>query len=317
MRPFRPPVTLLVLPILLAALTASAEPIQPIPVDVEYDQTKAQLGKRLFFDPQLSRDGRVSCAFCHSPGHGGAEPRAVSQGVYERAGSMNAPTVFNAYYNFRQFWNGRAKDLKEQATGPIHNPVEMDLSPEEVEARLNADTDYRARFKALYGNGRITLDQVADAIAEFEKALTTPNAKFDRWLRGEARLSTDEESGYLLFKSLGCVSCHNGINVGGNSYQYLGAINPVDNVTTGGDLYARTGQEFDRNRYKVPSLRNIALTAPYLHDGSRATLEEALATMAYHNLGFTLSEVETAQLKAFLYTLTGETPAILSQGDTP
>ena len=312
------PLLLLALPTALACAPAAAdEPIQPIPREVVYDAEKAELGKRLFFDPRLSRDGRVSCATCHDPAHGGAEPRATSQGVFEREGAMNAPTVYNAYFNFRQFWNGRAKDLKEQATGPIHNPVEMDLSPEEVERTLNADEHYLERVRTLYGSDRVTLDQVADAIAEFEKALTTPDAKFDRWLRGETELAAEEKEGYLLFKSLGCISCHNGVNVGGNSYQYLGAVNPVQEPPSGGDLYARTGREFDRNRYKVPTLRNIALTAPYLHDGSRATLEQALATMAYHNLGFVLSEEETGKLSAFLHTLTGETPAILREGSRP
>lgn len=306
---------MLLLGVLACTTPADAdEPIQPIPRQVDYDRAKAELGKRLFFDTRLSRDGQVSCGSCHSPGHGGAEPRATSQGVFKRQGAMNAPTVFNAYFNFRQFWNGRAKDLHEQATGPMHNPVEMDLTTEEIEARVNDDPHYRERFEALYRAERISLDLIADAIVEFEKALTTPNAKFDRWLRGELELADEEHQGYLLFKSLGCVSCHNGINVGGNSYQYLGAVNPVRNVTDGGDLYARTGEEFDRNRYKVPSLRNIALTAPYLHDGSRATLGEALATMAYHNLGFELSGEETRLLHAFLNTLTGDTPAILSDG---
>ncbi|GAB6042510.1 cytochrome-c peroxidase [Endothiovibrio diazotrophicus] len=308
------------LPLLVALLAPPVladEPILPIPRSIPYDHAKAELGKRLFFDPRLSSDGKVACVSCHNPSHGGAEPRAHSLGVYRRAGTINAPTVYNAYFNFRQFWNGRAKDLQEQAGGPIHNPVEMDLSAAEVARRLEQDDDYRARFTAVYGDGPITFDHAADAIAEFEKALTTPNAKFDRWLRGEGKLTTEEAAGYLLFKSLGCVSCHNGINVGGNSYQYLGAVNPVTDVAAGGDLYARTGDEFDRNRYKVPSLRNIELTAPYLHDGSRATLEEALATMAYHNLGFTLSRQETRRLSAFLHTLTGDTPAILGAEQAP
>jgi len=286
------------------------EPIIPIPRTVEYDENKALLGKRLFSETLLSSDNTVSCHSCHDFNFGGAESKPVSIGVYNRVGNLNAPTVLNSYFNFRQFWNGRAIDLKEQAKGPLHNIIEMDMTVEKVEKVLNAHDEYLGLFKQVYGKVPITFELVVDAIAEFEKALFTPDSIFDRYLRGEIELSKTEKKGYILFKTLGCISCHNGINIGGNSFQYIGAINPLENEVKG-DLYEISGDPFDKNRFKVPSLRNIALTAPYLHDGSRKSLADILILMAYHNLGFSLSQEEIALLTSFLKTLTGKTPKIL------
>lgn len=291
----------------------ASEPIQPIPRQVDYNEAKALLGKKLFSDPILSSDRRVSCASCHDFSAGGADRRTVSIGVFERKGNINSPTVLNSRFNFRQFWNGRARDLKEQAMGPLHSPVEMDMRPKEIERRLNTHPDYPRMFKAVYRDTQITFEQVIDAIAEFEMALYTPDSKFDLYLRGEGELSDEEKAGYVLFKSIGCITCHNGINVGGNSFQYLGAINPVEDIKSGGDVYAMTGDPFDKNRFKVPSLRNIELTSPYLHDGSRQTLAEVLDLMAHHNLGFSLTRDENRKISAFLKTLTGKSPPILSQ----
>jgi cytochrome c peroxidase len=297
--------------LLFSPFARSLEPILPLPRSIEYDRPKAELGKQLFFDKQLSADGRIACASCHDPQHGGAEPWPTSIGVFDQRGRVNAPTVFNSYFNFRQFWNGRARDLQEQAAGPLHNPIEMAMTPEKVEGYLNDDRVYRERFKAVFGEGPIRFQQATEAIAEFEKALITPDSKLDRYLRGEAVLAPQEAAGYRLFKRLGCVTCHNGINIGGNSYQYLGAVIPVDIDAQGSDRYALTGDPFDKNRFKVPSLRNIALTAPYLHDGSGEDLEALVGMMAYHNLGFPLSKDETAKILVFLNTLTGRTPDIL------
>lgn len=298
---------------------ASASPIggeeslKPLPQSIEYNRDKAKLGKRLFFDTRLSSDGSISCASCHIPEHGGAEPRVVSTGVHGHKGAMNAPSVYNAYFNFRQFWNGRADNLQKQAAGPLSNPIEMNFSEQELERYINADKSYAQSFLKIYGVEHATATEVTDAIAEFEKALITPNALFDRYLRGEVELEPDQAEGYRLFKSLGCITCHNGINIGGNSYQYLGAVNPVPHNDGSGDLYSRTGNEFDKNRFKVPSLRNIALTAPYLHDGSQPALRDVLKIMAYHNISFRLTEQEIDYLIAFLNTLTGETPEIMKQ----
>ncbi len=308
--------------ILLIALVAlvwatdllETEPIKPIPQKVEYDKKKAKLGKLLFHDPILSKNKTVSCATCHDLyNKWGTDHREASVGINGQSTGVNAPSVFNAVFNFRQFWDGRARDLREQALGPIHNPKEMGMTKEEVERRLNENPVYRKLFKEVYGTDRITFDQVIDAIVEFEKALITPNSKFDRFLRGEIELSKEELEGYKLFKRLGCISCHNGINVGGNSFQLFGAVIPVEWKPSNPDRYRITGREFDKNRYKVPSLRNVACTYPYFHDGSAKTLEEAVRKMSYHNLGYKLSEDEVRKIVAFLKTLTGELPEILKE----
>jgi cytochrome c peroxidase len=294
----------------VTGLWAGEEPIVPIPRHLSYDKAKAQLGKLLFMDPQISADGTVSCLSCHSFDHGGADPRPVSIGVHGAKGNANAPTVYNAYFNFRQFWNGRARDLKDQANGPLHNPVEMDMVPKEIETYLRRNDYYEESFRRIYGR-EPTYDDMLDAIAEFEKALFTPDCKFDYYLRGAGELSALEAKGYRLFKTLGCITCHNGVNIGGNSFQKFGLIHPYLWKPAFPDRYDITRNPADKNVYKVPTLRNIALTAPYFHDGSAATLKEALRKMAYHNLGFELNRSEIEAIEAFLRTLTGKTPAIV------
>jgi cytochrome c peroxidase len=298
--------------LLSAASILSDEPVKPVPLTLKYDEAKALLGKKLFFDKRLSLTREVSCSSCHNPNFGMADGKKVSMGVKGHVGALNAPTVYNSRFNFRQFWNGRAWNLEEQASGPLHNPIEMDMSSALVEQRVQDDSVYRAAFEKIYGKERVTFEHIIDAIVEFENALITPNAKFDRYLRGEVELAPDELQGYLTFKSLGCVSCHNGVNLGGNSFQYLGAVNPVEGKLKG-DRYEITKDPFDHNRFKVPTLRNIELTAPYLHDGSQETLEGVLDVMAFHNLGFRLNENQIRQLAAFLKSLTGERPAILDK----
>ena len=286
------------------------EPITPIPNSIVYDKNKALLGKKLFFDTILSKDRTLSCASCHSFLHGGADGKVVATGINNSQGSLNSPTVFNAVFSFSQFWNGRAKDLREQALGPIHNPIEMGLSLDEAVQRLQNDAAYQEAFFAITKRATITQDDLAQMIAEFEKTLITPNAKFDRYLLGKEKLSDEELKGYMLFKTLGCVMCHNGINIGGNSYQKLGAIIPMERKEAIDDRYALTNRESDKNVFKVPTLRNIALTAPYFHDGKVATLREAITKMLYHNLGVNLSDETVDALVAFLQTLTGDIPDI-------
>ena len=298
--------TLFCFPLLLNA----SEPITPIPESIPHDKKRAALGQKLFFDTILSKDKTLSCASCHSFSHGGADGKTVSTGVNHSQGSLNSPTVFNAVFNFSQFWNGRAKDLAEQALGPIHNPIEMGLSLEEAVQRLQNNESYQKEFESITKRPTITQNDLAQMIAEFEKTLITPNAKFDRYLMGKETLSDEEMKGYMLFKTLGCVMCHNGINVGGNSYQKLGAIIPMKREEAIDDRYALTKRESDKNVFKVPTLRNIALTAPYFHDGKVATLHEAISKMLYHNLGVNLSEETVDALVAFLQTLTGDIPAI-------
>jgi len=296
--------------ILSASLLAyAAEPIVPIPQKIAYDPIKAKIGQVLFFDPILSKDKTVACVNCHNLYTGGADSDAVSSGIEGKKGRMNAPTVLNAVFNFKQFWNGRAKNLAEQASGPIHNPVEMGMSDRMVAARLNADRKYRQLFQPLKGSDRITFDDVTGTIAEYEKTLITPNSRFDRFLRKEIRLTPKEELGYADFKRLGCISCHNGVNIGGNSFQKFGVITPVTWSENSDDRYQMTRREQDKNVYKVPTLRNIVLTAPYFHDGRSKTLKDAIALMSNHNLGIPLSNEESDNILAFLHTLTGTLPA--------
>ena len=298
--------------ILIYSILLASEPIKPIPQTISYDKTKAELGKLLFFDPILSKDKSVACISCHDFEHGGADPRPVSIGVNGKKGSVNSPTVYNAIFNFTQFWNGRAKDLNEQLEGPLHNPVEMAMSNEEIEKRLNNSKFYKKLFKKIYKKNRIEYYMIKDVIVEFEKALTTPNAKFDKFLRGETKLSTKEYKGYVLFKRLGCIICHNGINIGGNSFQKIGSVIPIRKKLNN-DRYQITKNPEDRFVYRVPTLRNITLTAPYFHDGSVKTLKEAINIMAYHNLGFRLNQKEQNLILAFLHTLTGEKPQIVNE----
>ncbi len=303
----------LYLTFLLGHLSYAKEPIVPLPQKPDYNEAKAQIGKQLFFDPRLSRDRNVSCASCHNFSYGGADKRTVSLGVDNRKGNIQSPTVLNARFNFRQFWNGRAVDLLDQAHGPLLNPKEMALSKEEITQRINASQKYRKLFKAVYHTDDITMDMVIDAIAEFEKALVTPNSKFDRYLRGEIALSPEEQEGYLNFKELGCVTCHNGINIGGNSFQKIGLFNPYPYSDAYPDRYSVTRKDYDKNVFKVPTLRNIALTAPYLHDGAARSLKEVIIVMSYHNLGYRPDDDKIAKIEAFLKTLTGEPPAILME----
>jgi len=302
----------LMLLVCINTVVLADEPIKPIPQNINYNREKAELGKLLFFDPKLSSDGTVSCVSCHSFESGGADPRVVSVGVHGLKGNANAPTVYNSYFNFRQFWNGRAKDLKDQANGPIHNPVEMDMSAKKIEKYLKESDYYRSLFQKVF-KSEPKYDYVLEAIAEFEKALYTPNCKFDRYLRNEAVLSSEEEKGYKLFKMFGCITCHNGVNIGGNSFQKFGLIFSYDWKSSFPDRYSVTKRPEDKNVYKVPTLRNIALTAPYFHDGSAKTLYEAVAKMGHYNLGFSLDKEEIEALIAFMKTLTGEVPEILSQ----
>jgi cytochrome c peroxidase len=287
----------------------SNELITPVPEHIKYNHKKAELGKYLFFDPSFSQDGKISCASCHNPSEGWADRRPVSLGVFGRKGDIQSPTVLNSVFNFKQFWNGRADTLAEQINGPAHNPVEMGMNNKSIEKKLNHSALYSRLFKQIYHTDKITYAMFADAIAEFEKALITPDSKFDLYLKGKSKLSGLEMKGYVLFKKYGCITCHNGVNVGGNSFQKMGIIFPIKKCV--GDRYEVTHNPFDKCVYKVPTLRNIELTAPYFHSASASNLSEAVQKMAYNNLGFRLSEADTKAIVAFLKTLTGKTPEIV------
>ena len=302
---------LLLVTFFLSSLFA-LEPIAPLPTTLDdIDLNKAKLGRMLFLDPSLSSDKTISCHSCHDFERGGADPRAVSLGVNGREGDIQSPTVYNSRYNFKQFWNGRASTLEEQAIGPFTAHVEMNMSSQKVEAQLNQNSTYKRAFKKIYSTEQITMKDVVDAIAEFEKALITPNSRFDRYLRGEIKLKDSEKKGYEKFKSLGCITCHNGVNVGSNAFQKMGLFRQYPYDTKYQDRYSITKKEYHKNVYKVPTLRNITLTAPYFHDASAKTLKEAIKTMARYNLGVTISEKDILLLISFLQTLEGERPLIL------
>jgi len=297
---------------LFVVTTLSAlEPIAPLPTNMDHiDLEKAKLGRSLFFDPQLSSDKTISCHSCHSFDNGGADPRVVSIGVQGREGSIQSPTVYNAVYNFKQFWNGRADNLIEQAKGPLSDHAEMNMSPKELETRLN-NSSYKETFHKVYHISTIKYEHIIDAISEFEKALVTPNSRFDQYLRGEIVLTPAEKKGYATFKSLGCITCHNGINVGANSFQKIGLFRPYPYNPDYKDRYDLTNKEYHKNVFKVPTLRNVSLNAPYFHDARAKTLNEAIVKMAYHNLGIDITKEEVQSIIVFLKSLEGERPKIL------
>ena len=287
-----------------------ADAITPIPASLPYDQSKALLGKVLFYDTQLSSDGTVGCISCHDLSTGGADSRKVSIGAGGGKGNIQSPSVFNAVFNYRQFWNARAKDLREQIKGPLYNPVEHNLNVKTLEIKVNSNSYYKEQFTSIYGK-QADEASIIDVLVEFEKTLITPDSKFDKFLRKEITLSRDEMNGYRLFKTLGCISCHNGVNIGGNSLQIFGVGNKYPWNKNIADRFSLTKNENEKNLFKVPTLRNIELTAPYLHDGSVATLKAAIKKIAYYNLGLNIEDKEAEQIEIFLKTLTGKKPKIL------
>lgn len=289
----------------------SSEPIKPITAPTGLDPRKVALGSQLFHEPKLSKDGTVSCASCHDLRKGGTDRLVGSLGVGRAEGPINAPTTFNVGLNFRQFWDGRAASLAEQLDGPLLGPKEMAASWEHILATLQAAPKYVSAFTAIYPAG-IQRETFKDALVQFELSLATPNSRFDRYLRGQtAALSADEMAGYAKFKAYGCTSCHQGVGVGGNMFQTFGVaadyfadrgkVNPADL-----GRFNVTGLEEDRHVFKVPSLRNVAVTPPYFHDGSAATLPEAVVVMGRYQLGRDLSPKDVDQIVQFLHTLTGE-----------
>lgn len=291
---------------------AAAEPIEPVQPVQEINLAKVELGKKLYFDPRLSKSGFISCNSCHNLSMGGSDNLKTSVGHHWTQGPVNAPTVLNASMNIAQFWDGRAADLKEQAGGPIANPGEMAFTHSLTVEVLTSIPQYGIEFRQVYGRDRIDIDQVTDAIAEFEKTLVTPNSRFDRWLLGEKNaITADELAGYQLFKNSGCVACHNGPAVGGSSFQKMGLVEAYRTPNKAEGLAGVTGKDADRMKFKVPTLRNVEMTYPYFHDGGAATLTEAVDIMGRLQLGRQFSATETAQIVAFLKTLTGDQPQFI------
>ncbi len=292
-----------------------AQLFEPIPEEAESPEdnpiTEAgiELGHMLFFEQKLSRSGTISCNTCHVVGAAGVDhlPRAV--GEAGRVGPRASPTVYNAAFLGSQFWDGRAATLEEQAMGPIQAHVEMDMTPEEAVERLR-DTGYGPYFEAAFPDAEgdpITFDNIARAIATFERTLITPGSPFDRYLEGETDALTEEQvAGLNLFTSAGCAGCHNGVLLGGQGFARFSHAEGAGDPGRA-DV---TGEEADRYVFRIAPLRNVALTYPYFHDGSAATLEEAVSVMGSAQLGRTFEEEEISQMVAFLESLTGEFPLV-------
>ena len=301
----------------LAAPEFANEPVRPLPDSIAYDPRKAELGELLYSDTRLSADGTVSCATCHGLNTGGVDNKRYSEGIKGQLGGVNAPTVYNACFNFAQFWDGRAATLAEQAGGPPLNPVEMGCSSfDEIVARLSQDKAFTARFTAVYPEG-LSQATITDAIAEFEKTLVTPNSAFDRYLKGDKQAMTPEQvEGYALFKEYNCATCHAGVNMGGLTYELMGQranyfedreLTQKSGLTDGDNgRWAQTKVERDRYRFKTPTLRNVALTYPYYHDGSVKTLGEAITKMAKYQVGREMPADDVRKVESFLEALTGQ-----------
>jgi len=267
------------------------EPITPVPLPPVADPLKLALGERLFADPRLSRDGSRSCSSCHDVSTNGASGNRHDIALDGSKLRFNTSTVFNAALSFRLNWEGKFRSLDAQAGGSLENPGIMGTRIDQVVGKLSADPDTAQQFHAAYGHGpeRASL---LDAIATYERTLVTRGSRFDRWLGGDAAaLSVEEQNGYQLFKSIGCVSCHQGVNVGGNLFERHGIFHPLASP--------------EPEILRVPSLRNVATTPPYFHDGSMPTLDGAVRKMGAAQLDRILSDEQVAAIVEFLNTLTG------------
>jgi cytochrome c peroxidase len=285
------------------------EPVTPLrPVD-DLDAAKVELGLKLFHDPRLSRGDAVACASCHRLDAGGDDDRARAPGADGRPLDYNAPTIFNVALNFRLNWRGNFATLEQQNEAVLLDARVMNTSWLELLPKLQADASYPREFSRLYG-GAPSRERVLDALATFQRSLTTPNSRLDRYLRGENALSPAEEQGYRLFQSYGCIACHQGANLGGNLFQRVGIFRDLfpQAAATEADLgrFAITGMEADRKVFRVPGLRNVAVTAPYFHNGYTGSLAEAVEIMARSQLGRELPPQDVDLIVQFLNALTGE-----------
>lgn len=326
----RPLATALALSLGFAAGSATADSLmdranglfEPVPkyppvIDGnELTQAKVDLGKMLFFEPRLSSSHLISCNTCHNVGLGGDDELATSIGHGWQKGPRNAPTVFNAVFNAAQFWDGRAADLAEQAKGPVQAGVEMSSTPERVVTTLKSMPEYVERFQDAFPgqDNPVTFDNMAVAIEAYEATLITPDAPFDRFLRGDANaLNDNEKEGLALFMDRGCTACHSGVNLGGQDYHPFGLVTrPGGDILPEGDKgrFAVTDTASDEYVFRAAPLRNIELTAPYFHSGAVWDLEEAVAVMGTAQLGTELKDNEVKAITAFLKTLTGDVPEV-------
>lgn len=303
----------------LASEEFANDPVQPLRGGIPVDSAKVVLGQKLFDDTRLSLDNTVSCADCHILADGGADDPAhrTSEGIAGQFGGVNAPTVYNSVYNVQQFWNGRAATLAEQAAGPPINPVEMgNQTWADIVARLVTDKALVKEFTTIYPEG-LTEATVTDAIAEFEKTLTTPDSPFDKYLRGDkTAITAAQAAGYQLFREYDCATCHAGQLMGGQSFEHMGIAEDYfaardPQISSGDDdkgLAGFTGNDRDLHKFKTPGLRNVALTPPYLHDGSATTLDDAVEAMLRFQLGVTAPQSDVDGIVDFLSTLNGVNP---------
>jgi cytochrome c peroxidase len=303
----------------------SAEPVQTLPsiedvfdnLEFEYSKDRVDLGRRLFHDTRLSTDNSISCASCHDLRYAGIDRAPTATGIRGQIGPVNTPTVFNAALSIAQFWDGRAESLAKQAGGPPLAAGEMGSSWPEIVSKLIADISYVEQFQKAFPDqvkspADVQSGVILDAIASFEATLITPDSRFDQWLGGDEKAITlDERKGYELFKAVGCGTCHYGPHAGGRTFQRLGAkrefftdADRTSHVDMG--RFNVTKDERDKHVFKVPSLRNVAATGPWFHDGSRATLDDAVRAMAYHQLDVKLDDEDVGLIVQFLGTLTGK-----------
>ncbi|SEN53628.1 cytochrome-c peroxidase [Pseudomonas sp. NFACC39-1] len=287
------------------------EPLKPLPPIPTLDPKRVQLGLRLFNDPRLSLNNTLSCASCHRLGKGGADDKQFSLGFDGKPVEFNTPTVFNASLNFHQFWDGRVDTLEEQVHIVVTSPAEMGSTWKTVLQRIGQDPDYARGFDDAYPDG-VTQANIQGALADYERTLLTPNSRFDQYLLGDTDILTPREKfGYQRFKAYGCIACHQGVNIGGNMFQKFGVMGDYfqdrGNPSSADEgRFNVTGDESDRQVFKVPSLRNVAVTAPYFHDGSAPTLERAVEVMFQYQLGREPMKNDTELIVEFLKTLTGE-----------
>ncbi|KQV17270.1 cytochrome B6 [Pseudomonas sp. Root329] len=306
---------LLLAPLFGLCLSASAAPLdealKPLPAVPQQNPLRIELGRQLFNETRLSVNNSLSCASCHRLENGGADNKAFSIGFNGVPVTINTPSVFNSSLNFRQFWNGRADTLETQIHGVVQSPSEMGSNWEHVVQMLSADPAYQTSFANAYPDG-VSMNNVQNALATYERTLISANSRFDQYLQGDTDILTlDEKYGYQRFKDYGCISCHQGVNIGGNMFQKFGVMGDYFKIRgnpTEADLgrYLVTKDEEDRNVFKVPSLRNVAVTAPYFHDASAKTLEEAVDVMFKFQLGRIPSADDKTLIIKFLKTLTGE-----------
>ncbi|MFK7740648.1 MAG: cytochrome-c peroxidase [Planctomycetota bacterium] len=309
--------------VLVPTRPGDEEPLEPLPdtedvadmLDLELLPARIELGKRLFHDTRLSHDFTISCASCHDLRFGGIDRTRRAVGIYRQPGPINTPTVFNSALQVSQFWDGRAEELAEQAAGPPQAKGEMGSNFGEILARLREDRAYERAFRNAYPDDvedkdDINRERLLEAIATYEATLMTPDAPFDRWLRGDSKaISANARRGYALFVEVGCSECHYGPGVGGKAFQKMGR--KIDYFQEGHMTQVDHGRfnvtkdARDQHVFKVPMLRNVEVTPPYLHNGQAATLREAVRLMAYHQLGYRLKPRDTDDIVAFLESLTG------------